>query len=250
MMRVTIAALALLLGGVGSAFAAGGGDSLCDIRDPQIDLTDKASLQRGARLYVNYCLGCHSLQYQRYSRLAEDLNIPDELVEDHLMFTGEKIGDQMTIAMPEDDSEAWFGTAPPDLTLKSRVRGEDWLYSYLLSFYKDDSKTWGVNNLCFPDVGMPHVLAPLQGIQEKHYESRLIDGEYKDIYTGLAVTEPGSLSEEEYEAAMRDLVAFMSYVGEPVQTERRHLGVWVLLFLGVFFVFAYLLKREYWKDIH
>jgi len=221
-----------------SAFAFAAGGAKCHLDDPQLDLTDKAALQRGAKLYVNYCLGCHSLKYQRHSRMAQDLEIPVELVKENLMFTADKIGEHMTIAMPEADSAKWFGAAPPDLSLKSRVRGDDWLYTYLRTFYSDESRPWGVNNECFPDVGMPHVLAPLQGVQVKGEDGQ------------LSIAKAGSMSVEQYDSAVRDLVSFMSYVGEPVQVERKTLGFWVIGFLLILLVLTYLLKREYWKDIH
>jgi ubiquinol-cytochrome c reductase cytochrome c1 subunit len=232
------------------AIAAGGGASECPQDPAPVDLRDKAQLQRGAKYYVNYCLGCHSLKYQRYGRLGEDLEIPKELVEQNLMFTGEQVGNTMNIAMPAADAEKWFGVLPPDLSLKARVRGTDWIYNYLRSFHKDDSRPYGVNNLCFPDVGMPHVMADLQGIQDRGHETRLIDDEQKEFYIGLEVVEPGSLTPEEYDQVSADLAAFLTYVGEPVQVERQDLGWKVLLFIFIFFIFAYALKREYWKDIH
>lgn len=222
-----------------------------------IDVGNVQSLQRGAQLFHNYCLSCHSAQYMRYSRMAEDLNLPPELVVDNLMFAGEKIGETMTVAMPAADAASWFGKAPPDLSLTARQRGVDWVYTYLKSFYIDPGKPLGVNNLVFKDVGMPHVLWELQGWQAlksaaNHEDSGSMHGEghgSKDGSPFEQVTE-GQLTPEEYDRAVRDLVTYMSYIAEPVQLKRTQIGVWVLLFLAVFGVFAYLLKKEYWKDVH
>jgi ubiquinol-cytochrome c reductase cytochrome c1 subunit len=200
----------------------------------KIDLTDLPSLQRGAQLFMNYCSGCHSLQYVRYNTLAEGIGIVDKdgkvleaIVKDDLIFSGDKISDTIKAALTKEEGAKWFGTAPPDLSLVARSRGADWLYTYLRSFYPDAKKTWGVNNRVFPDVAMPYVLANL----EARYLSEK-DGRQK------------------FDAAILDLVNFLQYVGEPVQLIRQRIGLWVLLFLGVFFVFACLLKREYWKDVH
>ncbi len=201
--------------------AAGGGVNPYMEKAP-INLQDNASLQRGAKLYVNYCMGCHSLQYQRYGRMGEDLGIPEELVMKHLNFTGDRIGDTMDIAMPREDAAQWFGVAPPDLTNVTRLRTEDWVYSYLVNFYWDDTRPYGYNNRIFENVGMPHVMATME--QE--------------------------LGEEPFRAAMADLTNFLTYVGEPVRLQRERLGVYVLVFLFILLIPAYLLKREYWKDVH
>lgn len=225
-----------------------------------IDRTDYASLQRGAKTFMNSCQGCHSLKYTRYNSLAEGIGITDEegnLLEDivkaNLLFVGDKITAPVLSAMPAKDAEAWFGKAPPDLSLVSRSRGIDWLYTYMRSFYKDLSKPWGVNNLIFPDVGMPHALLNLQGIQEPVYEDKeqVIDGEklIKQEIVGLKLVKQGTLNPSEYDSLVADLVNFLSYVGEPVKLERERIGAFVLGFLGIFLIFAYLLKREFWKDI-
>jgi len=220
-----------------AAVAAGGGDYKPN--DPANNrLTDNASLQRGAALYMNYCMGCHGVEFSRYKRMAEDLNIPEEVLTQNLIFDGSKPGDLMTSAMPKKNAEIWFGAAPPDLSLIARYRGVDWLYNYLRAFYKDETRPYGVNNTVFPDVGMPHVLEPLQGMQ------------YLSEEGDLALISEGSLSPEEYDIAIRDLVNFLEYVGEPAKLKRQSLGVYVLLFILVFFVLAYFLKKEYWKDIH
>jgi ubiquinol-cytochrome c reductase cytochrome c1 subunit len=235
---------------VSPAFAlASGGDVHLDAAN--IDPTNRDSLQRGAKTFVNYCMGCHSAKYQRYNRLARDLGISEEMVMENLMFTGEKIGDQMDIAMSKSMGKRWFGAAPPDLTLVSRVRGSDWLYTYLRSFYQDDSRPFGVNNLVFDNVGMPNVLWQLQGVQEPVYKTVTDDeGHEHQVLEGVELVEAGTQSEEEFDRTVRDLVNFIAYMGEPIKLERQSLGVKVLLFLLLFFIVAYLLKKEYWKDVH
>lgn len=219
--------------------------------DANIDLSDQASLQRGAKYFVNYCLSCHSAKYQRYNRMAKDLGLTDEEVKDNLMFTTDKIGDTMNIAMDPVAAEDWFGTTPPDLSVIARARGVDWLYTYLRSFYLDDSRPFGVNNVVFPDVGMPHVLWELQGAQKAVYKTEKDSaGNDHDVFDHFEQVTPGSLSPEEYDIMSRDMTAFLAYIGEPIQMERQRMGKWVLLFIAVFFVLAYLLKKEYWKDVH
>lgn len=193
-----------------------------EMEKASINPKDKVSLQNGAKLFVNYCMGCHSAKYMRYERMAEDLDIPIDLVQKNFMVTTDLPGSPMTIAMSPDLAEQWFGTLPPDLTLESRLRGPDWLYSYLIGFYEDESRPWGVNNKVFKDVGMPNVLA---GLEEE-------------------------LGEEAFKKAMGDLTNFMAYMADPIKVKREALGVKVLLFLLILLIPAYLLKREYWKDIH
>ncbi len=236
--------LAFLLAAVPALSMAAGGNVHLD--DADIDVTDKESLQRGAKYFMNYCMGCHSAKYQRYNRMARDLDLTDDEVKQNLMFTTENIGDTMTIAMDPADAEKWFGVIPPDLSVITRARGVDWIYTYLRSFYVDESKPFGVNNTVFPDVGMPHVMWQVQGLQKAVYKE--VDG--KKVVDKLEIVEPGSMSVAEFDGAMRDLTAFLSYVGEPIQAKRRSMGKWVLLFIGVFFILAYMLKKEYWKDIH
>lgn len=230
------------------AFATGGEG--IHLEKANIDPTNTQSLQRGARLFVNYCLSCHSASLMRYERMGKDLGISEELVSENLMFTGGKVGELMTVATAADDAKAWFGTVPPDLSVIARARGVDWLYTYMRSFYRDDAKITGVNNLVFPDVGMPHVMWELQGWQEPVIKThKQADGtEVKTV--GLQLVEQGTMTPKEYDRAMRDLVNFLDYMGEPGKHDRRELGTRVILFLLVFLVFAYLLKREYWKDIH
>jgi len=229
-----------------------------------IDLTDKAALQDGARTFANYCMGCHSAKFQRYERVAGDLGIPEELMLENLVFTGAKIGDHMKIGMTEADAKVWFGAAPPDLTLVARVRGTDWLYSYLRAFYEDPSRPWGVNNRVFPNVGMPNVLTDLQGRQVLGCKQVQIVQDSKkqvDPLTGTPLTHEacdqlvvlpntGSQSEAEFNETVKNLVTFLAYSANPVKLQSQRIGTYVLLFLAFFFVFAYMLKREYWKDVH
>jgi len=229
-----------------------------------IDLTDKAALQDGARTFANYCMGCHSAKFQRYERVANDLGIPEDLMLENLVLTGAKIGDHMKIGMTEADAKVWFGAAPPDLTLVARVRGTDWLYSYLRAFYEDPSRPWGVNNRVFPNVGMPNVMTDLQGRQVLGCKQVQIvqDGKKQvDPLTGTALTHEacdqlvvlpgsGSQSEAEFDETVKNLVTFLAYSANPVKLQSQRIGTYVLLFLAFFFVFAYLLKREYWKDVH
>lgn len=219
-----------------------------------------ASLQRGAQIYVNNCLGCHSVKYMRYDGLAKGIEIVDEegevlkdVVKEKLMFTGEKLTDSIQTSMPAEDSAVWFGVAPPDLSLVARSRGVDWLYTYMKSFYKDEGKPWGVNNLLFPDVAMPHVLVGMEGVKTPVYRTiqKEIDGKMvkEEVIDHLVLDKAGQLDEKAYDQAVTDLVNFLDYVGEPAKMERKRIGVWVLLFLGIFFMFSFLLKKEYWKDI-
>ncbi|MFN4262868.1 MAG: cytochrome c1 [Thioalkalivibrionaceae bacterium] len=211
-----------------------------------IDTTNEAQLQRGARLFVNYCMGCHSTKYMRYSRVGRDIGLTENEVADYLIFQfddGEQKspGSLMTIAMASEYGAEAFGKAPPDLTLTARIRGTDWLYTFLRSFYLDESRPLGVNNTVFGNVGMPHVLWELQGFQRK-----VVDDEG---HTHFEQAVPGSMTGAEYDRAIRDLVTYLAYLGEPVRDDRRVVGFWVLLFLGLFTVLAYFLKKEYWKDI-
>ncbi len=233
-----------------------------------INRLDLASQQRGARIFVNYCLNCHTAKYMRYNRLT-DLGLTEAQIRDNLMFATDRIGDTMTIAMRPADAKAWFGVAPPDLTVEARVRGADWLYNYFLGFYRDEGTPSGWNNVVFPNVAMPHVLVEMGGM------NRLVTTEFKDheqaqaaalaargisvlapgknhTYTvqTLVVESPGTLTPVEYQRMVADLVNFLDYMGEPAKNKRVSLGLIVLLYLGVLFVFAYWLKREYWKEVH
>ncbi|MGR5177610.1 cytochrome c1 [Vibrio parahaemolyticus] len=230
------------------ALAAGGNVHLDKANN---DLSDQASLQNGAKLFMNYCFGCHSTQYQRYERVANDLGIPVDLAKENLVFDPEaKIGDLMVNSMPQKQAAAWFGAAPPDLTLVARVRGADWLYTYLRSFYADPSRPFGVNNVTFPNVGMPHVLEELQGIPTPIFETKVVDGEEVQVVAGTEANGRGELSPSEYDDAVRDLVNFLEYSGDPVKLERHALGWWVMAFLVIFTIVVVLLKKEYWRDVH
>lgn len=225
-----------------------------------INPRDKASLQRGAKTYMDYCLGCHSLEHIRYQRMAKDIGIVDadgkineQRLKTEFIYTGAKSHDTIKSAFDKAQATQWFGNKVPDLTLVARVRGVDWLYTYLRSFYEDVEKPWGVNNRVFPDVAMPHVLVSLQGVQRPVYrtEVRTIDGEQQEVEVidHLELGMPGLLSPQEYDALVTDLVNFLAYVAVPERVERERLGVWVLGFLVVFAVLTYLLQREYWRDI-
>jgi ubiquinol-cytochrome c reductase cytochrome c1 subunit len=235
------------------AVAAGGGAALQHANN---DVSDITSLQRGARNFVNYCMGCHTAKYIRFSKLQEDLKLTEDQVQDNLMFAAKKTDELMTIAMPAGDAEGWFGQAPPDLTLVARSRGTDWVYSFLKSFYMDDRAATGVNNLVLPNASMPHVLWELQGLQSASFEETENDdgtmtphfGQPAYFESFTAVSE-GMMSAEEYDEFVRDLVNFLDWAGTPEQLQRQALGVWVIAFLIVFLIFAYLLKVEIWKDI-
>jgi ubiquinol-cytochrome c reductase cytochrome c1 subunit len=186
-----------------------------------IDLADTPALQDGARTFVSYCMGCHSAKFQRYERVADDLGIPHAQLLKGLIFTGAKIGDPMVSSLRPSDGKLWFGAAPPDLTLIARVRGDDWLYGYLRGFYPDATRPWGVNNRVLPDVGMPNVLAPLQA----------------------------RLTPAQFDAKVKNLVGFLAYSANPVKLQSQRIGIYVLAYLAVFLAFAFMLKREYWKDV-
>ncbi len=247
-MKKIILALAVLA--LPALSVAAGGEGYPLLTAP-IDSHNKASLQRGAKLFVNYCMGCHSLEHQRYNRMARDIGLTEDQVRDNLIFTGAKVGETMKNAMRKSEAKGWFGVVPPDLTLISRSRGDDYLYTYLLTFYEDPSRPFGVNNAAFPNAGMPHVLWELQGMQKPVYAVHK-DAEGHEVKTikGFELTQPGSMSPPEFKESMADLVNFLSYVGEPIKLERQRIGIWVILFLGLAFVVFYLLKKEYWKDVH
>ena len=217
----------------------------------KVDLSNQQSLQRGAKIFINYCLSCHSAAYMRYNRMGQDLSISDDVLKENLMFGAEKVGDVMSISMRQEDSINYFGVIPPDLSVIARSRGADWLYTYFKTFYKDDSRPFGVNNLVYKDTAMPHVLWELQG--EQHLVSKesiaavYYDPSYSDF---LELVSPGRLTEKEYDRAIHDLVNYLVYMGEPIKLKRTKIGVWVMFYLFVFLLIAYMLKKEYWKDIH
>lgn len=228
-----------------SAFAASGGA----VQQSGIDLTDRASLQRGAQLYMNYCAGCHSLKYLRYSRMAEDLGLTEDEVMQNLNLTGAKFGEQIHVSMTNEQGNEWFGKMPPDLSLISRVRGSDWIFTYLKSFYLDESRPLGWNNTLFPNVSMPNPLWDIQGLQHAEYGAAdPVTGERQVV--GLKVTQPGTSSPEAFDQTARDISAFLEYAGEPAALKREKIGVWAVLFLAMFTFIAWLLKKEYWRDVH
>jgi len=208
-----------------------------DLKPANVDLSDKAAAQRGAGYFVNYCQGCHSLEFMRLNRVAKDLGIPEDIAKAELMLGTDKIGSPMLNTMPAEQAKQWFGVVPPDLSLVSRLRGDDWIYNYLISFYKDPSAPSGWNNTVFKNAAMPHVLSGLQGVQvlDENHELKLIS--------------KGS-SAEDYDQIARDITSFLSYVGEPSKAKRQFYGIFVMIFLVLFFGLAYALKKEYWRDVH
>jgi len=213
---------------------------------PHNDVADTESLQRGARYFVNYCLGCHSAQYVRYSRVAADLGLTEQQLLDNLMFTGERVFDTMVNAMRPEDADRWFGREPPDMSLLARSRGTDYIYSFLRSFYLSPDRPTGVDNTVLPGTVMPHVLWELQGTQEAVFEQ---DASGNPVFDRFVTVTQGLLSSEEFDGVVRDIVNFLDYISEPMQLERRAIGLRVIGFLLVFLVLAYLLKQEIWKDV-
>lgn len=203
-----------------------------------VDASNHESLQRGARTFVNYCLNCHSANYMRYNRLL-DIGLTEKQIKENLLFAGEKVGDQMKVAINKNDAKAWFGAAPPDLSVEVRARGADWVYTYMRSFYRDNTRPTGWNNTVYDKVAMPHVLYELQGEQTLNHETHQLE-----------LTKPGRLSKAEYDTLVGDLTNFMAYMAEPAKQQRNHLGWFVLLFLSVLLVLTYKLKKAYWKDVH
>ncbi len=258
---ILIMALAIIpLKAVGAESEFDCGTMPCDNFESSLD--DKASLQNGLSTYMNYCMGCHSLQYSRYIRVADDLGIPHDIMQENIIHNDSNIGALMANAMPTALAKKWFGAAPPDLTLVARARNPEWLYTYLRNFYKDDSRPYGVNNKVFPAVGMPHVMLELQGMPEcamgpSHAKNGgvkrdpLTGEDILDVECGRLVADGSGLqSAEEYDKTVYDLVNFLEYVAEPMQQQRVRIGIYTMFFLAIFFVFAWLLNREYWKDVH
>jgi ubiquinol-cytochrome c reductase cytochrome c1 subunit len=247
----------LALFGATAAAALSSANEAVKLDRAPIDVGDLVSLQSGARTFVNNCLNCHSASLMRYNRLR-DLGLTEAQIKDNLLFTAEKVGENMNIAMPKGDAKEWFGAAPPDLSVIARARGADWIYSYLRGFYRDDSRPTGWNNTVFPNVGMPHVLWTLQG-QRSHVEEvvktaggePLKDGHGNEVKKArFEVLVPGSQSALQYDHTVRDLTAFLVWMGEPGQLQRKQVGFIVLMVLGFMLVLAWLLKREFWKDVH
>lgn len=265
MKRITFYLIAITVSIFSSnSFSAGGHGAVLD--HAPVNMNDKQSLQNGAKLFVNYCLSCHSAEYSRYNRVAEDLEIPVALLKENLMFTTEKTGDLMKTTMPVGDAKRWFGVAPPDLSLVSRVRKPDWVYTYLRAFYIDESSPSGWNNSLFENVAMPHALYELQGVQRFVGKVDKIETQAGDAHAaetsdhdenfkvvGDAIFElvhQGSLSPKEFDKAMMDLTAFLVYLAEPAQLKRTSIGVYTLFFLIILMGLCYLLKKEYWRDVH
>ncbi len=214
-----------------------------------INAANQASLQRGAKYFVNYCLNCHSASSMRYNRLR-DIGLTDDQIKANLLFAAEKVGEPMSVAMNKKEAKAWFGATPPDLSVIARSRGADWLYTYLRGFYRDDTRPTGWNNVAFDKVGMPHVLWQLQGEQHlKVEETTDAHGNKVESHT-LVLAKPGKLSPGEYDIMVADLVNYLTFMAEPAKLQRMQLGLIVLLFLAIFFVIARALKQEYWKDVH
>ncbi|MFK7885651.1 MAG: cytochrome c1 [Gammaproteobacteria bacterium] len=242
-------ALVMFCGAAGLASAAGGGGSYMQHADN--DVGNVNSLQRGARNFFNYCAGCHSAKYVRYSRIAQDLGLPEDEVFENFMFGQGKVGDTVRAAMTPEHAEAWFGAVPPDLSLTGRSKGSDWIYSFLMTFYQDEGRELGVNNKVLEGAAMPHVLADLQGVQVPEYEMH-DDGAGHEVkeFKGFRKIKEGSLSDDEYKEFVRDITNFLDYAAEPMQMERRSLGIKVLAYLVLLFVLAYAMKQEFWKDVH
>jgi ubiquinol-cytochrome c reductase cytochrome c1 subunit len=214
------------------------------------DINNVESLQRGARNFMNYCSGCHSLKYLRYNRMATDLKIPAAELH-NLMFNSDKPFDTINASMAGADAEKWFGKQPPDLSLIARARSVDYLYAFLKGFYVDKTRPWGVNNLVLPGAAMPAVLSSLQGLQKPVFKNEPDEhGSANMVLTGVEPLAAGALKPEEYDQFVKDIVNFLDYAGEPIKAKRQSMGVFVILFLLVFFAFAFFLKREYWKDVH
>jgi len=240
------------IGLISGAQAAGGGAVTWDKAPGKT--TDLASLQNGAKLFVNYCLNCHSAAFMRFNRLS-DIGLSEQQIKDNLLFTTDKVGETMKAAIDPKQAKEWFGANPPDLTLVARSRaghdgtGADYLYTYLRSYYRDDTKATGWNNLVFPSVGMPHVLWELQGDRRPVFDTKQEHGHEVQVFKGWDQVSPGTMTPLQYDQAVGDLVNYLQWMGEPAQNHRVRIGVWVLLFLLVFTVIAWRLNAAYWKDV-
>ena len=250
-MKKLLLSLIAALGLAAGAHAAGGG--MAWDKAP-VNITDQASLQNGAKLFVNYCLNCHSAAFMRFNRL-KDIGLTDQQIKDNLLFTTDKIGETMKSAIDPKQASEWFGANPPDLTVIARSRagsgglGADYLYTFLRTFYRDDTKATGWNNLVFPSVGMPHVLWQLQGERGAVFEQRESHGQTEQVFKGWEQISPGSMTPQQYDQAVGDLVNYLQWMGEPAQNTRVRIGVWVLLFLAGFTFIAWRLNAAFWKDV-
>jgi len=242
--------MALLVLGAGGAVTPVSAEEGASWPDSGADINNVQSLQRGARNFMNYCSGCHSMHYLRYNRVAKDLQIPEATLKADLMYNTKNVFDTIQSSMPPD-AQTWFGKQPPDLTLIARLRSTNYIFAYLKDYYVDPKRPWGVNNLALPGTAMPDVLASLQGLQKPVYKNEPDEhGSAKMVLAGVAPLSPGAMKPEEYDEFIRDITNFLDYAGEPVKAKRQSMGVYVVLFLLVFFAFAFLLKKEYWKDVH
>ncbi len=238
--------LAIAMAIVMPAHAASAGGAA--LQASNASLSDRGSLQNGAKLFFNYCSGCHSLKLMRYSRIASDLGLTEQQVMDNLNFTGAKFGEQIPPSMDVDDGKRWFGAAPPDLSLMARAKGTDYIYTYLKSFYVDPTRPLGWNNTVFPNASMPNVLWALQGVQTATFKADTHGG--TPVFEKFELHQAGTLDARQFDEVARDIANFLQYAAEPAALQRKAVGVWVLLFLGLFTLLAWLLKQEYWKDVH
>ena len=251
-MKKIILSLALALGLVTGA-NAGGGDTIAWDKAPN-KINDLAALQNGAKLFVNHCLNCHSAAFMRYNRLT-DIGLTEQQIKDNLLFTTDKVGDTMKANIDPKQAKEWFGANPPDLTVIARSRaghegsGADYLYTYMRTFYRDETKATGWNNLAFPNVGMPHVLWEMQGVRRPIFEERQESGHKVQVFKGWEQVTPGTMTPQQYDQAMADLVGYLQWMGEPAQTQRVRLGMFVMLFLLGFMYIAWRLNASFWKDI-
>ncbi len=251
-MKNIILSLALALGLVTGA-NAGGGDTIAWDKAPN-KINDLAALQNGAKLFVNHCLNCHSAAFMRYNRLT-DIGLTEQQIKDNLLFTTDKVGDTMKANIDPKQAKEWFGANPPDLTVIARSRaghggtGADYLYTYMRTFYRDETKATGWNNLAFPNVGMPHVLWEMQGVRRPIFEERQESGHKVQVFKGWEQVTPGTMTPQQYDQAMADLVGYLQWMGEPAQTQRVRLGLFVMLFLLGFMYIAWRLNASFWKDI-
>jgi len=244
MLRPAIAIAALFIAVQG--FAAGGG---AELESADIDPGNISSLQRGARNFMNYCSGCHSAQYVRFNTIGKYLELSEEQLVDNLMFNAEKTFETIQASMPAEDAARWYGTAPPDMSLMARAKGADYIFNFLKSFYLDADSPTGVDNSVLAGTSMPHVLWELQGYQQEIVEEHTVDGVTTHEFVGFELVTSGSLDAEDYDDFVRDTVNFLAYISEPIRSERRKLGVWVLMYLIVFWVIAVMLKKQIWKDV-
>jgi ubiquinol-cytochrome c reductase cytochrome c1 subunit len=228
------------------SFAAGG----AELQEADIDQSQIPSLQRGARNFMNYCSGCHSAQYVRFNTIGKYLELSEEQLVDNLMFNAEKTFETITASMPAEDAERWYGVAPPDMSLMARSKGADYIYTYLKSFYLQEESPTGVDNIVMSATSMPHVLWELQGYQKAVFSEHTEDGVTTTHFDGFEQVTAGTLDAEEYDEFVRDTVNFLAYIAEPIRADRRKIGTWVIMYLLVFLIIAYMLKKQIWKDVH